>query len=80
MARRKKDPSRKTTYKPLKRGAFARSLATLANQVDAEGNNLNLLELQKGKYRNTPSQIPSDIQRCFVPKDVLDDERTFKAS
>jgi hypothetical protein len=77
MARRKKDPSRKTTYKPLKRGAFARSLA---NQVDAEGNNLNLLELQKGKYRNTPSQIPSDIQRCFVPKDVLDDERTFKAS
>jgi hypothetical protein len=78
MARRKKDPSKKRTYKPLKRGAFARSLA---NQVDSEGNNLNLLELQKDGYSNTRSQLPTDLQACFRPKATeSDEERMWLAS
>jgi hypothetical protein len=65
--RPKQNPSRRTSYKPKTKGAFARSLAA---QVDSQNNNLNLLIPQPDGTLKPPTRtMPTDFNPASFSPD-----------
>lgn len=78
MGRNKQNPQRKTRYNPVKRGAFARYMASM---IDSDGQNLGLLQPTGNKNYEVPKgQMPTDVRTSSVPKKLLADEKQFKSS
>ena len=71
MARPKRNPRKRNSYKPKTKGAFARSLAA---QVNPEGTNYQLLQkCPDGTLQQPVRQTPTDFNPAafkFDPKPV----------
>lgn len=78
MGRNKQKPFRKIKHNPVKRGAYARYMASM---IDNEGKNLGLLQPTTNKNYEVPKgQMPTDVRTSSVPKKLLADEKQFKSS